>query len=152
MFIKPRLPRPLCSWIVKAQTNPTTNFVVVRGAIPTELSNGRIYVNPNGNRAHHLCACGCGSRVLTPLNSHEWRLAGSDLSPSLTPSVGNWNLECQSHYWIKHGRVAWAPRWTPAQIATGRASEQRPYLEGTWLEKLRGWISRTADAIFGTRK
>jgi len=127
---------------VTRTNNQTKTFVVIRGAIPAELSNGKIYVNPIGNRAHHLCACGCESRVLTPLNNIEWRLIGSDLKPSLTPSVGNWNLDCQSHYWIKNGRVVWAPRWSPAEIAAGRAREQRPYLETTWLDKVRSWLSR----------
>ena len=129
-----------------------TNFIVIRGPIPAELENGRIYVNPNRNRAHHLCACGCGSRVLTPLNSHEWRITGSDSNPSLSPSIGNWNLSCQSHYWIKSGKVVWAPRWSLAEIAAGRAREQKPYLEDSWLEKFSGWITRTAKAIFGDPK
>lgn len=137
---------------MKAQTDPTTTFVVVRGAIPAELSNGKIYVNSNGNRAHHLCACGCGSRVLTPLNRHEWRLTGSDMNPSLTPSVGNWNLECQSHYWVRKGMIVWAPRWSAAEIAAGRAREQRPYLENTWLDKAKSWLSRIAEMVFRTRK
>ena len=137
---------------MKAQTEPTTGFVVVRGAIPAELSIGKIYVNLSGSRAHHLCACGCGRRVLTPLNYHEWRLTGSDFSPSLTPSVGNWNLECKSHYWIRKGRTVWAPRWSPEEIAAGRAKEKKPYFEDAWLGKDKSWLSRIAEVIFRARK
>lgn len=137
---------------MKAQTNLTTNFVVVRGSVPAVLASGRIYVNANGSRAHHLCACGCGNRVLTPLNSYEWRITGSDLNPSLTPSIGNWNLECQSHYWIKNGKVVWSPRWTTEEIEAGRIREQRIYLEETRLERIGRWITHIAKAIFGARK
>lgn len=129
-------------------TNPTNKYVVVRGSIPAELSPGKIYVNQNASRAHHLCACGCGSRVLTPLNSDEWRLFGPDLRPSLRPSIGNWNLKCQSHYWITNGSVIWARRWTTAEIAAGRAREQRPYLEPSWLEKVGSLLSRLVKSIF----
>lgn len=89
---------------------------------------------------------------MTPLNRHEWRLTGSDLNPSLTPSVGNWSLECQSHYWIRKGKVVWAPRWSAAEIAAGRAKEQEPYLGNTWLDKAKSWRSRIAKVIFRTRK
>lgn len=137
---------------MNTQTDPTTFFVVVRGAIPAELSIGKIYVNLGRTRAHHLCACGCGERVLTPLNRHEWQLTGTDLNPSLTPSVGNWNLKCQSHYWIRKGKIAWAPRWTPEEIAAGRAKEQRPYVEDASKGKDRSWFASIAALIFRAGK
>ena len=34
---------------MKAQTDSTITYVVIRGAIPAELSNGKIYVNSSGN-------------------------------------------------------------------------------------------------------
>ena len=39
---------------------------------------------------------------------------------SLFPSIGNWNFPCQSHYWIKGGRVIVAPPMTQNEILRGR--------------------------------
>lgn len=48
--------------------------------------------------------------------------------------------------------IVWALRWSAAEIAAGRAKEQRPYLEDTWLDKAKLWFSRIAEVIFRTRK
>lgn len=48
--------------------------------------------------------------------------------------------------------VVWAPRWSAAEIAAGRAREQRPYLEHAWLDKAKSWLSRIVEVIFHTRK
>lgn len=39
---------------------------------------------------------------------------------SLRPSVGNWSYPCQSHYWLRRGRVEWALTWTADEIAARR--------------------------------
>lgn len=127
------------------------SFLVVRGEIPSELEDGIIYVNPEISRAHHLCACGCRSRVLTPLNPDEWRLSGPDDKPSMQPSIGNWNLNCQSHYFIKRGRVIWMPKWDAERIAEGRRREQKPYLESRWWNSLRNSILSLARKMFRDR-
>jgi hypothetical protein len=45
--------------------------------------------------------------------------------PTLDPSVGSWQLPCQSHYFIRNGRIEWAPQWSKAAIAAGREAEQQ---------------------------
>jgi hypothetical protein len=42
---------------------------------------------------------------------------------SLNPSLGSWSLPCQSHYWSQRNRVHWARRWSPEEIAAGRARD-----------------------------
>ncbi len=42
---------------------------------------------------------------------------------SLDPSVGNWEYECMSHYWIDRGRIRWAPAWTREEIENGRLTD-----------------------------
>lgn len=91
--------------------------------MPTKLEPGILYVAEEFKAAAHLCACGCGSIVRTPLN--RWTLIETDHGPSLDPSVGNWQEPCQSHYWIEQGEVKWAPKWSPEQIAAGRLREQQ---------------------------
>ena len=121
-----------------------TSFVVARGPIPVQLAPGTLYVNPQGNRAHHLCACGCEERVLTPLNDLEWELYGSDKMPSLRPSVGNWNLNCKSHYFVQNGQVSWARKFSSKEIEDCRQRDLRPYVEGRLARTIRHWLDNVA--------
>jgi len=91
--------------------------------MPTKLEPGILYVAEQFKAAAHLCACGCGSIVRTPLN--RWTLIETEHGPSLDPSIGNWQEPCQSHYWIERGEVKWAPKWSPEQIDAGRLHEQQ---------------------------
>lgn len=97
--------------------------------VPKVLEPGRLYVSEEFGAAVHLCACGCGSKVSTPLGPTEWSLRETDQGPSLRPSVGNWQLPCQSHYWIEGGRILWYGIWSPDQIEVGRRAEQARRLE-----------------------
>ena len=92
--------------------------------MPKELKPGVLYVSEEFDIAMHLCACGCGSKVKTPLGPTEWSVEETKSGPSLRPSVGNWQQACQSHYWIKSGEAVWATKWTPEEIAAGRHYEE----------------------------
>ena len=92
--------------------------------MPKELKPGVLYVSKEFKTAAHLCACGCGAKIRTPLASTEWSLEETDKGPTLHPSVGNWQQACQSHYWIYRGEVRWDDKWSPEQIATGRRGEE----------------------------
>jgi len=91
--------------------------------MPKELSPGILYVSAEFGTAAHLCACGCGSKIRTPIGPTEWTLEDTDSGPSLDPSVGNWQKACKSHYWITRGKVVWSTEWTAEQISAGRAAE-----------------------------
>jgi hypothetical protein len=93
--------------------------------MPNELAPGILYVSREYGVAGHLCACGCGSKVVVPLGPAEWSLTEHSGQPTLRPSIGNWQLPCRSHYLITEGRVEWAPQWSDAQVAAGRRSEER---------------------------
>ena len=107
--------------------------------MPKELRPGVLYVSEEFGVAAHLCACGCGATIRTPLGPTEWSLEETDGGPTLDPSVGNWQQACQSHYWIYRGTVRWSDKWTPAQIAAGRSNEEarrRAYYDA--LDRRRG--------------
>jgi hypothetical protein len=91
--------------------------------MPAKLDPGVLYVADAFGAAAHLCACGCGTIVRTPLD--RWSLTETQDGPSLDPSIGNWQEPCQSHYWIDRGEVRWADQWTPEQIAVGRQYEEQ---------------------------
>lgn len=93
--------------------------------IPDELEAETLYVSTDYATASHLCCCGCGTEVVTPLSPTNWRLTFDGESITLHPSIGNWSFACQSHYWIRRNGIHWAERWTPTQIAAGRDRDRR---------------------------
>lgn len=111
--------------------------------MPKELEFGVLYVSEEYDAAAHLCACGCGSKVRTPLGPTEWSFEDTESGPTLEPSVGNWQQACQSHYWIYRGEIKWSKRWTLDQIVAGRRQEEkarRVYYDA--LERQRGGLLR----------
>ena len=104
--------------------------------MPTELKPGILYVAEEFGAAAHLCPCGCGTVVRTPLDQTEWSLEETEEGPTLDPSIGNWQEPCQSHYWIERGKVVWAPQWSPRQVEAGRRREQERRDE--YYDALRG--------------
>lgn len=72
---------------------------------PAVFEQGVLYISEEFETAGHLCCCGCGERVITPLNPAKWRLRKEGGIVSLAPSIGNWNYACKSHYFITKGQV-----------------------------------------------
>lgn len=85
--------------------------------LPETLEPGILYISLEYVTASHLCCCGCGKEVVTPLSPVSWRLTFDGETVSLWPSIGNWNLPCRSHYIIDGGRVVVARAWSDDQIA-----------------------------------
>ncbi len=92
--------------------------------IPDEIKEGTVYVSIRFATASHLCFCGCGSKVVTPLRPTDWKLIFDGKTISLDPSIGNWSFACKSHYWIRNNRVKWAPRWSKERIEHGRSHDR----------------------------
>lgn len=91
--------------------------------IPENLQEGRLYISIRYRTASHLCACGCGAKVVTPIKPPKWHLTYDGETVSLWPSVGRWQLPCHSHYVIRKSRVVWAKPWTEKQIREGREED-----------------------------
>lgn len=92
--------------------------------MPKELAPGVLYVSQEYGVAGHLCACGCGSKVITPLAPTEWSLTERSGKPTLRPSIGNWQQPCRSHYLVIDGRIHWSVQWSDDEILAGRKAEQ----------------------------
>jgi hypothetical protein len=124
--------------------------------MPKVLEPGVLYVSEEFEVAGHLCACGCGNKVITPLTPTEWSFREVGGQPTLSPSIGSWQLPCRSHYWILAGAVRWAGTWTPDQIERGRRAEEerlRAYFETRnarprGLARLWKWIRELARRVF----
>ncbi|WP_082190688.1 DUF6527 family protein [Bradyrhizobium pachyrhizi] len=122
--------------------------------LPKQLSSDILYVSEEYAVAGHLCACGCGSKVITPLNPAGWNFTERDGRPTLRPSIGNWQLPCRSHYLITNGVIQWAGQWSDEQIAAGRRAEEMrrqayyasrtPEQSGFW-----SWLWQGVRQLFG---
>lgn len=92
--------------------------------IPEQLEEGVLYVSIKFATVAHLCCCGCGNETITKLAPIDWKMTFDGKSISLSPSIGNWNFDCKSHYWITHNEVHWAESWTTDKIARVQADDE----------------------------
>ena len=74
---------------------------------PDEFESGILYVSMQYAICGHLCACGCGEKVITPLSPTRWKLVYNGEDVTLYPSIGNYSFACQSHYFLTNGNVVW---------------------------------------------
>jgi len=93
--------------------------------IPDVIEPGVLYISIPYHTAVHSCACGCGSRVVTPIKPTDWSLTWNGETASLRPSIGNWSFPCKSHYWILDNKVVWSRLWSDREIEAGRDQERR---------------------------
>ncbi|MBB3701255.1 hypothetical protein KMW28_03665 [Flammeovirga yaeyamensis] len=84
--------------------------------IPEEIKDNTLYVSMEYATAIHNCMCGCGNKVITPLSPKDWNLLYDGETISLSPSIGNWNFNCESHYWIKKNKIVRAIDWPEKNI------------------------------------
>lgn len=93
--------------------------------VPKVVSPGVVYVSMEYATVIHMCCCGCGNKVITPLAPGRWHLTFDGESISLAPSIGNWSFPCQSHYWVHQNQIVWAGAFNAAQISAVRAADLR---------------------------
>lgn len=86
------------------------------GHFPEKLDGNILYLAMEFATAVHLCACGCGRKVITPFSPTDWKMEFNGETVSLKPSIGNWSFPCRSHYWILNGRVEWAGDMTVDEV------------------------------------
>jgi hypothetical protein len=92
--------------------------------IPDSLEPGVLYISMEYGTAAHSCCCGCGEEVVTPFTPTDWKMTFDGETVSLWPSVGNWNLDCRSHYVVERGRVIEAGPWSDQQITAERQRDE----------------------------
>lgn len=92
---------------------------------PAVFEQGVLYISEEFETAGHLCCCGCGEKVITPLNPAKWRLRKEGDTVSLSPSIGNWNYTCKSHYFISKNKVIEAGQLDAAKIKAVQHRDKR---------------------------
>ena len=112
--------------------------------IPPTLDPHVIYISIRYRTAKHLCPCGCGHEVVTPIRPNKWDITYDGVSVSLHPSVGNWSLECKSHYWIRDNQILWSDVWNQKQIELGRAKQR--FDDAEYFRTVRS-VARSAEKL-----
>ena len=92
--------------------------------IPEHIEEGVLYISERYRTAVHMCCCGCGREVVTPLSPAEWLVKRNGGRVSLWPSIGNWSYPCRSHYVIWDSRILEAKAMTERQIQRGKANDR----------------------------
>jgi Family of unknown function (DUF6527) len=92
--------------------------------LPDQLEEGVLYISMEYATSAHLCCCGCGEEVVTPFTPTDWKMIFDGETITLSPSIGNWNFACRSHYFIDRGRIIEATSWTNEQVETNRRRDK----------------------------
>lgn len=86
--------------LMKVEIEP----VYVEGYMPPfeTMEERKIYISEEYGTTIHRCLCGCGEKTVLPLDpKFGWNLIYDDTGKiSFTPSIGNYQLPCKSHYII----------------------------------------------------
>lgn len=93
--------------------------------IPNVIEEKILYISIEYCTAVHKCVCGCGNEVVTPLSPTDWELRFDGKTVSLSPSIGNWNFECKSHYFITRNKIRHARSWEDWEIEEGRKEDKK---------------------------
>jgi hypothetical protein len=128
--------------------------------IPEHLDSGVLYICMEYTTAAHRCCCGCGEEVVTPFSPTDWSITFDGETVSLSPSIGNWNFACRSHYFIRRGRVIEAGTWTDKKVEENRRMDRSakaryynlPNLTTPTLSTLDDIPEAKAREIVGIRK
>ena len=74
-----------------------------------KMEFGKLYVSEQYKTAIHLCPCGCGEHVVTPFHPlHGWTYFRDEMDKvTLNPSIGNFQIPCKTHYFIRENRIDW---------------------------------------------
>jgi hypothetical protein len=96
-------------------------------SVPAVLAEGVLYISIPFRTSMHLCACGCGQKVVMPIRPGAWHFTYDGETVSMSPSVGNQRFACRSHYWIIENRIRWVPAFHDDGPVNGtRPSNTRP--------------------------
>jgi hypothetical protein len=77
------------------------------GFMPQTMEERHVYISKEYEVSIHRCLCGCGEKTVLPLDAvHGWVLIEhTNGKISFTPSIGNFQLPCKSHYIITKNKA-----------------------------------------------
>jgi hypothetical protein len=98
--------------------------------VPDILEDGVLYISVLHCSAIHKCVCGCGNEVVTPITPTDWQLSFNGKTVSLKPSIGNWQFECRSHYWITNNVILNASNWDDYRAGLQKKTQKKSKKKG----------------------
>ena len=118
--------------------------------LPGELVEGVVYVSLEHRTVVHKCCSGCGERVVLNLSPAGWRLTYNGETISLSPSISNGSLDCNSHYWIRENKVVWYSPLTASETRRSQESDRsdavrhhdKPDSKSHWQRARARWRKR----------
>ncbi len=120
--------------------------------MPSEFEAGVLYVSKEFGIAGHLCACGCGNKVMTPIGGAEWSIKEEKRGVSMYPSIGNGQLDCKSHYLIRNGKIIWCHQmtkeWTISDMNEAEYRRRTYYNSRKKSSKFISWIKSIFVKLF----
>jgi hypothetical protein len=93
--------------------------------IPEQLEDGILYISLTYCTAIHKCVCGCNNEVVTPFSPTDWKMTFDGETISLYPSIGNWNFDCKSHYFIRNSKIEFCRIWSKDEIDNGLKKDKK---------------------------
>lgn len=119
--------------------------------MPAEFEAGILYVSKEFGIAGHLCACGCGNRIMTPLGAAEWAIKTKNDRISMWPSIGNGQLQCKSHYIIRNSKIIWCHSmtddWTKTDLERAEKKRKHYFNQQNWWNRFRNWIKKLLQGV-----
>uniref|UniRef100_UPI003216D327 DUF6527 family protein n=1 Tax=uncultured Draconibacterium sp. TaxID=1573823 RepID=UPI003216D327 len=111
--------------------------------LPKELEEGILYISMKYKTAGHKCPCGCGNLVFTPFSPIDWQISYNGKGVTLTPSIGNWDYECRSHYWIMENEIQYAREFDSSEIEYIRrmdVKDKEQFFKKRKRRNFRNWL------------
>jgi len=93
--------------------------------MPKQLFSGILYVSEEFKVTAHLCPCGCNNKIITPITPVNWMYTEYNNTPTLSPSISNWQLPCKSHYWITKGNIVWSYKLSKEEASESWMAEEK---------------------------
>jgi hypothetical protein len=113
--------------------------------LPEALEEGVVYVSEEYEVAALNCACGCGHKITLLLDDgHEIR--DVEGMPNVWPSIGVWDAQCRSHFFIRNGEVLWAEHWSEEKIQAAMERQLERHISSTkarepWYTRFWNWFT-----------
>lgn len=117
---------------------------------PPKLESGILYVSLEYCTVMHLCPCGCGNEIVTPIAPDRWQLSFDGESITLHPSIGNEKLPCKTHYWIKNNKIVDAGTWGKRDFKSHRSPtiSVTPKMKDEPRENLSVKVGKQKESLF----
>ncbi len=91
-----------------------------------DLVPGVVYISMKHRTVVLRCPCGCGQLSEFVLDPIRFRMMYDGKSVTFDPSIGNSNLKCRSHFWIRNNQILWCSpmqRWATRQAQEREAAQ-----------------------------